>query len=941
MLSLPANKWMTTAGMLFGILAVAAPAAASDQFWSVRQGQSVIILNPNALKEAGLTIARQTGEPVRPNDLIALNVAPETPYVAVQEELASGRFTAMQVFHREGLVFSTSAGSFSMGSVLIDGSASASRVFDEGQVDEGPRLIIAGGDRALDMPTLTYGVDSAPLLISPTLAQQIGRPKLAGTSIGDLTMKLTFQSPDPGHEQPSDLLVCSNPTTGPDVIVGALDSSGLGGNTFANYNAVGTIDAFALATYSCNIGNVNLNWIASNNQHPVIGGAMYRYKVVSGAGRFEQIGVAWLKHGFTALTDSICCTCNGQGGSVLGQGCADPYTATRNGTQVTTTGGLGPRFQTNAHTGVFTFPYMYRGVAIPGGETSISRRIQVQTADLDPAQNSGAQYYAEAQYVTADDAAAANQNNNASYAPCSIAVGTASQGYNGSAAAGATVRSKSAIQAWKALDASITETLLNVPEDSGTATARVIVSAKATSLGGGIYHYEYAVNNMNSDRCIQAFSVPVDASVSVTNIGFHDVFYHSFDGCGSSAATPITFDGTNWPGTVSGGAVHWDMVALTGTGAQAPCNSNALRFGTTYNFRFDADVAPTTGNATLTQWKTVNNVPASTVIPSIPVCTAPVVDPIHNDSASCGVSYASGAPSISSGTTPVTWSLGAGAPAGMTINPSTGAVSWPTPLTTGSPYTITSTATNSCGNNSKSWTLTVSANPPAVAPISNDSASCGISYTSAAPSVSGGATPLTWSLISGPAGMTINSATGAVTWSSPDTIASPYSITVQADSANGCGADSKSWMLTVNGSTPSINSIADAYAICGALYSLTPTTTGGAAPLTWTLLAGPAGMTIDASTGQVTWPSPTPTGSPFTVTVQAASVNNCGTSSPRSWQLGVVIGDFDADGLVTVNDIPGFADNLLLDVPVCAGDLNGDGFVDGNDISAFDAALGV
>src|SRR5205814_10643921 len=134
------------------------------------------------------------------------------------------------------------------------------------------------------------------------------------------------------NHEPSAVLVCSSPTTGPDVIVGALDSSGVSGHTFANYNALGTIDAFSLATYSCNIGNVNVSWQASNNLHPVIGGALYRYKLVNGAGRFEQIGIAWLKHGFTALTDSICCTCNGSGGSVLGQGCADPYTASRNGT---------------------------------------------------------------------------------------------------------------------------------------------------------------------------------------------------------------------------------------------------------------------------------------------------------------------------------------------------------------------------------------------------------------------------------------------------------------------------------------------------------------------------------------------------------------------------------------------------------------------------------
>jgi hypothetical protein len=492
------------------------------------------------------------------------------------------------------------------------------------------------------------------------------------------------------------------------------------------------------------------------------------------------------------------------------------------------------------------------------------------------------------------------------------------------------------------LDASVTETLLNVPEDGGTATARLILSAKATSLGGGIYRYEYALYNMNSDRCVQAFSVPVSAGLTVTNIGFHDVFYHSFDGCGTSAATPITFDGTDWPGTYSGGAVHWDMVALTGTGAQAPCNSNALRFGTTYNFRFDCNVAPVNGNATVTQWKVVNNVAAATVVPSIPTCLPPVVDQMHNDNATCGASYTSGNPSLSSGTTPVTWSLGAGAPAGMTINPSNGVVSWPSPTTTGSPYSITINATNSCGTGSNTLPITVNGNSPTVNAISDDTASCGAGYSSAAPSASGGVAPLIWSLVSGPAGMTIDSSTGVVSWPNPLANGSPYTITVKADSAGGCGSDSKSWNLTVNPSAPSIDAIADAFATCGAAYtSPPPTVSNGAAPLTWTLLSGPAGMTIDSATGVVNWPNPVADGSPFAVSVQVDSAGSCGTSSPQNWQIGVVIGDFDQDGLVTEGDIDGFANNLLLDSPVCGGDLNGDGAVDGNDIQAMLQALGV
>src|SRR5262249_23322804 len=155
---------------------------------------------------------------------------------------------------------------------------------------------------------------------------------------------------------------------------------------------------------------------------------------------------------------------------------------------------------------------------------------------------------------------------------------------------------------------------------------------------------------------------------------------------------------------------------------------------------------------------------------------------------------------------------------------------------------------------------------------------CGISYTSASPSVSGGATPLTWSLLSGPAGMTINSPTGAVTWPSPDPSASPYTITVQASSAGSCGTDSKKWSLPVNVNSPLISAVPGASALCGISYtSAAPSVSGGASPYTWSLLTGPAGMTINASTGAVSWPSPDPSGSPYTITVQVSSSGGCGT----------------------------------------------------------------
>jgi hypothetical protein len=102
----------------------------------------------------------------------------------------------------------------------------------------------------------------------------------------------------------------------------------------ANYNSDGTYEALSIGTTSCNIGNVWLNWFANTNQHPVIGQTLYRLKVVDGAGRFEQVGQGWLKHGFYALSEGLCCSgCQSTNGQHLGVHCSDPYTASRNGSQ--------------------------------------------------------------------------------------------------------------------------------------------------------------------------------------------------------------------------------------------------------------------------------------------------------------------------------------------------------------------------------------------------------------------------------------------------------------------------------------------------------------------------------------------------------------------------------------------------------------------------------
>lgn len=359
---------------------------------------------------------------------------------------------------------------------------------------------------------------------------------------------------------------------GPDVIVGDLYE-------LQNWGSSGSMTALTVGTISCNAGDARLNWYSNTNQHPVIAQNMYRLA----NGRFEQIGLSWLKHGFFALSGNLCYSnCQPTNGSQLGIHCSDPYSAALNGSQAN----LGPRWQVNASTGAFTYP-----PADPAYSGVLARRIQVSNSDL---ATPGAMYFVEGHYVSPDDAAAGNQNNNASYRPFNV--------LNGSAPfilelSGFTRRRDPAIKAWRANDPFVVETAIQVPDEG-----LFMLAAKVTDLGNNTWNYEYALQNLNSHRSGKAFAIPLDPGGTVSGIGFHDVNYHSGE----------PFDGTDWPASVGSGKIEWST-----TDFSINQNANALRWGTLYNFRFVTNRPPqqTTAELTLFRPGTPTSVFASTVGP--------------------------------------------------------------------------------------------------------------------------------------------------------------------------------------------------------------------------------------------------------------------------------------------------------------------------------------
>ncbi len=197
--------------------------------------------------------------------------------------------------------------------------------------------------------------------------------------------------------------------------------------------------------------------------------------------------------------------------------------------------------------------------------------------DVNPTLNAGALYFVEAQYVSADDAAAGNKHNNASHRRISFSsTGTVSF-------LAPTVQQEPALLAWPLNQSGVQLHPVDVENDG-----RFWVGSVATDNGDGTWRYEFAIHNLNSDRSGRAFLVPIPDGATISNLGFHDVNYHSNE----------PFVGTDWTATVGGGYVTWETQEFTEN-----VNANALRWGTLYNFRFNADVPPADGAASLVLFK--------------------------------------------------------------------------------------------------------------------------------------------------------------------------------------------------------------------------------------------------------------------------------------------------------------------------------------------------
>lgn len=397
-------------------------------------------------------------------------------------------------------------------------------------------------------------IENADLLATPALAALLGRPELAGSYLGVLDATLLLE-PEPGHapEADDDCI----PDIGDPVDV---ELAALYGLTQAAREAGGRV-SMAPSAELRNNGPGDVAWnraIAPDSPvgpHPYLALHMYR---LSG-GVLEQIGRADLKHAFFATNTGCPCA----GGHVLFSGCEDLYGMNTNLNQTY----LGPRSEIDALDRSWTsLGSHFDGAPVDDVRShfgspdhdSFEHRLVVQEPDLE---TPGASYFMEAWYLAPLDTNLLNSLGHREVTP----------GFAGSTWA---FPSAAPMQLGSILDVWV-DPLNPAPGEQSslvdTGQGRVQLAVAATSLGGGIHHYEWALQNFDFEGRLESFSVPVTAQMNVTNLGFGD-------GDGSPA--------NDWTPTLAPNLVTWSAPA-----------GNELDWGRLYNFRMDVDAGPVSSEA--------------------------------------------------------------------------------------------------------------------------------------------------------------------------------------------------------------------------------------------------------------------------------------------------------------------------------------------------------
>ncbi len=224
-------------------------------------------------------------------------------------------------------------------------------------------------------------------------------------------------------------------------------------------------------------------------------------------------------------------------------------------------------------------------------------------------------------------------------------------------------------------------------------------------------------------------------------------------------------------------------------------------------------------------------------------------------------------------------------PPGLTIDSSTGVISW-TPAETdgGTTPAVTVRLTGGPVTVEETFTITVAEDTPAPTITAPPPQTITVGQTATLPFTATDATG--FSVIAGPAGTAVDGF-GVATWTATAAEAgTSQTITVQAIGPGGSASASVIvTVASVNG-PPTVDPVADVSVEVGGDITVQISATDPDGPLSYVVLAGPAGLTVN-SLGVVDWTNASPVG-PQTVTVRVSDSGSPALSSDVSFTVRVI-----------------------------------------------------